>query len=370
MKKIYFYFVKVLYKLNAVRQKFIEIKKIKEKKRVFIQNKVSLTNEQKEQVNKFYLKHYGKKIMLNWHKNYYAISGKFDYKYFPESLYIPYFERLLNNPNYYKCLQDKNVTELFIKGLDYVKSIDYYAKCVNGLLTNDKGEIIDINQLSRILEGERCFIKSTVDSNSGKGCRVCHFINNKDQKTNENIVDIIKTFGNNYVIQHLVKNSSFLSKLNPTSLNTFRVITYILDNKVYHMPVLLRIGRYGKFLDNAHAGGIFIGIDDNGDLLEFAHSEFGGNYDRHPDTDVVFKGYCIPEVTSVIDVAHKLQTLFPQVGCINWDLTLDENNDVVLIETNMRCGSVWLPQMAHGKSAFGDNTERVLEIIRNNKELY
>ena len=36
----------------------------------------------------------------------------------------------------------------------------------------------------------------------------------------------------------------------------------------------------------------------------------------------------------------------------------------------MRCGSVWLPQMAHGKSAFGDNTERVLEIVRNNKELY
>ena len=360
----------LLNKLIVFRSKIKEIKKIKEKRRVEIQKRVTLTKEQEKQVNEFYLKHYGKKILLNWHKNYYAISGKFDYKYFPEVLFIPYFERLSNNPNYYKCLQDKNITEFLVRKLDFVKSIKYYAKCSNGLLTDSNDNIISLNNLLEIVEGKKVFIKHTVDSSSGRDCRVCYIKNGIDEKTDEKFEDIIKLYGKNYIIQSLLKNNEDLSNLNPSSLNTFRVITYILDNKVYHMPIILRIGRNGSFLDNAHAGGIFIGVSDEGYLLPKACSEFGELYEMHPDTKIKFDGYYIKKMPEIIDVAHKLQTLFPHVGCVNWDLTLDENNDVVLIEANMRYGSIWLSQMAHGKGCFGDNTERVLELVKQNKKFY
>lgn len=64
------------------------------------------------------------------------------------------------------------------------------------------------------------------------------------------------------------------------------------------------------------------------------------------------------------------QRLIPHVGCINWDLTLDKDENVVLIEGNMRYGSIWLVQMAHGVSAFEDNTARVLQLLKENKRLY
>ena len=286
-------------------------------------------------------------------------------------LYIPVFERLMNSPNYYNCLQDKNITELLVKGFDFVKPLDVYVRCSNGIVTDKNYNVISIEEAADILNTkDKIFIKPTVGTCSGIGCRICIPNNGFDKKTNEKIVDILKSYGKDFVVQNVLKNNESLNRLNPSSLNSFRIITYILDGKIYHMPISLKIGRADSYLDNAHAGGIFIGVDDNGNLLDFAHSELGGNYDKHPDNGIVFKGYKIDEVPKVLEVAHKLQALIPHVGCINWDLTVDENNNVVLIEANMRGGSIWHPQMANGKAAFGENTGRVLEIVRENKELY
>lgn len=370
MKKIYLC-MKIIFKnLKVFHQKRIEIKKINEKRRKQIYKNIIISKEDEKKTQGFYKKYYGKKISLKWHKEYYAISGKFDYKFFPELLFIPKFETLLNNPNYYKCFQDKNVTSLIAKGLDFIKPINVYAKCVNNLLTDSNDNIISINDLHGILEEKKVFIKPTVDSNSGRNCRVCHFINGVDKDSQESLVNIINSYGKNFVIQKLIKNSPSISKLNPSCLNTFRVITYILDGKIYHFPVILRLGRDGKIIDNAHAGGIFIGVEDDGTLLDFAITEFGGKFYKHPDTGVMFKDYKISNFNKILEAAYKMQTLVPQVRCVNWDFTLDENEEVVLIEANMKGGSIWLPQMAHGKGAFGDNTARVLEIIRANKELY
>ena len=231
--------------------------------------------------------------------------------------------------------------------------------------------MVDRNYCLNLLKNiDIFFIKPTINSCSGKGCRICEVDNDKDKLTGELFEHIFDSYGKDFIVQKITKNCKELAQLNPTSLNSFRVITYILDGKIYHMPISLKIGRSSGFLDNAHAGGIFIGINDDGYLLESAHTEFGENYKCHPDTNVCFKGYFIPGVPKIIDAAYRLQALFPHIGCINWDLTLDENGEVVLIEGNMRGGSIWHPQMANGKGAFGDNTERILEIVKKNKELY
>ena len=41
------------------------------------------------------------------------------------------------------------------------------------------------------------------------------------------------------------------------------------------MPLALRIGQGGSYLDNAHVGGMFIGVNDLGELNEEAFTEFG-----------------------------------------------------------------------------------------------
>lgn len=372
MFKAMFRLLKKMYKeIKCFYLKRHEVKKINQKNRKKIYSKVVLSRNQITQTQMFFKKHYGKKISLKWHKEYYAISGKFDYRFFPEYLYIPAYERLSNSPKYFECFQDKNVTSLFLKSVDFVKDVEVYIRCMNGVLYDSNFDIIKLDDAVKLLSDKKnFFIKLSVDSNSGRGCRICHILDGVDVDTGDKIIDILHSFGKNYIVQKIVVNSFKLKQLNPTSLNTFRVITYLLDGKIYHTPTILRIGRMGNFLDNAHAGGIFIGVDDSGNLLDTAFTEFGDRYDKHPDTQILFKGYCVEEFPRILEVAHKLQSLFPQVRIIHWDLTIDENNDIVLIEANMRGGGIWLPQMAHGKSPFGDNTARILEIIRKNKNLY
>lgn len=41
------------------------------------------------------------------------------------------------------------------------------------------------------------------------------------------------------------------------------------------MPLALRIGQGGSYLDNAHAGGMFIGVNDLGELNEEAFTSLG-----------------------------------------------------------------------------------------------
>ena len=199
---------------------------------------------------------------------------------------------------------------------------------------------------------------------------MCNFVNGIDKNSNKKILDILKEYGNDYVVQKKIKNCQELKKLNSSSVNTLRVITYILNGNIYHMPVILRIGRLNSNVDNAHAGGMFIGVTDDGFLLKTAHTEFAEKYDCHPDSKVVFEGYHIPQVLDVIEYAKKLHCLIPHVGCVNWDFTIDDNENIILLEANIKNGSIWLIQMAHGKSCFGDNTDKVLNLVRNNKILY
>lgn len=353
-------------KFHFIKMKRYELKKIREKKRVNIYKNIKLTKEQKHQIDAFFKENYGKKIPYFWHREYYAISGKFDYKFFPELLFIPGFERLVNDPNY-KCLTDKNLIDI-IGSNSGIKTPKVYVRCSNGILTDEYRNVLSIDQAYNIIKRiDKFFIKPSVNSNSGRGCKI---ILSESIKNAEDFKTILNDYKKDFVIQAIIKNSNDISKLNPTSLNTFRVITYILNGNIYHMPIILRIGRYGKIVDNAHQGGLFIGVTDDGKLLKNATTEFNEKYEVHPDTNIRFENYLINNIDKVISAAHKLQSVIPHIGCINWDFTLDDNDDVILIEANMRYGSIWLIQMAHGVSGFGENTAEALKLVRNNKKMF
>ena len=131
-----------------------------------------LTKEQKKQIDDFYKANYGKKIPYNWHKEYYAISGKFDYRYFPELLYILDFERIMNNPKYYDCLQDKNITNLLADKVG-IKNPRCYLRNINGLVLDVNYNEINIEDVyNEIKIKDRVFIKPTVESGSGKNCEI------------------------------------------------------------------------------------------------------------------------------------------------------------------------------------------------------
>lgn len=141
-------------------------------------------------------------------------------------------------------------------------------------------------------------------------------------------------------------------------------MTYIWKGEIIVAPIIMRIGQGGACVDNAHAGGMFIAIDNDGVLHEKAFTEFNKQFLTHPNSNVIFMGYKIENFDKVISAAKLLHGAISQIGCINWDFTIDKSGQPVLIEANFLGGGIWVFQMAHGCGVFGERTAEILKWIK------
>jgi len=177
---------------------------------------------------------------------------------------------------------------------------------------------------------------------------------------------IMDTYRKDFIVQQHVQQHESLSRLHASSVNTIRVTTYILEGRVYATPLFLRVGRGNNQVDNIGAGGISIGISDDGLLDEVGFSRKQDIYFQHPDSGVTFNGYHIPNVRKMIEVATKLHGRIPHTGIISWDVTLDSDGNIVVIEHNIKCPGITVMQY-HGKSVFGENTPKMIALCRKRK---
>ena len=130
----------------------------------------------------------------------------------------------------------------------------------------------------------------------------------------------------------------------------------------------MRIGQGGSVVDNAHAGGMLIGISYDGVLKKTAFTEFRVRFDKHPDTGVIFENYRISGFKKVLAATQTMHARTPQIGVIIWDFKLDENECPVLIEINSALvGSMWMTLMANGVGPFGEKLYGILCWIHDMK---
>ena len=351
--------------LLAGRAHKAEIAKFRDPKRVAILEQVKLTDGQKRAIDDFYVENYGKKISYTWHRHNLAISGNFDARFFPELLFIPEFERYMNQPSEYATVfEDKNLLYLFADKAG--------VRTTRSLLTRTAGIYRDAN-MKELTEREaldfagnvgKCFAKPTVGTCSGQGCGAYDFDDGADRGPGLEIKTLLDELGTDFSIQEPITCHRSISALHPESVNTLRVMTYRWRDELRVLPMLMRIGCGKSAVDNAHAGGVFIGVSDQGLLAPSALTEFNERFTKHPDTGVVFDGSRIFGAETVIGAAKRMHATMPQVGIVSWDFTVDEDGEPLVIEANIRGGSIWLPQMANGVPGFGDATADILRWLR------
>ncbi len=351
---------------NAVH---VENKKINEKRRKPIIDSYPLTKEQKKEIDEYYLKYYGKKVPYKWHQEYAAFTKKFDVTYLPEILFIPKINPALNNRVQSVTFEDKTLLPLVINNLDYVRTPKIIASQTEKFNLRYGNEFIKFEDLiSKLSDIGLCFIKPARDTCSGFGCQVLDIHNGINLKTNERLEDILKQYRGNFLIEEIVTNAKEIKALHPQSLNTFRIMTYVVNNEVKVCAPCMRIGMGENNVDNAHAGGIFIGVDlvgEDGVLKDTAYTEFNTQYKIHPDSKVEFNGYVIPHFKRVIDSAIRLhKEKYFNMGLIGYDIVLDENYMPTVIEVNLNAPSPWLHQMVSGKGLFSEDTKYMLDMIR------
>ena len=356
-------------KIHPFLMKIRYNKEIKDKQHKKITQNYILSKKEKDQVDKYFLENYGKKVGYEYHQMYSVFHEGFKEYYIPEYVYRADFEPLMNPTLHRKVLGDKNLLGLLCRDIDRARIPKTYASCSMGRYQNEKKEFLSkeafIDYISNIGE----FIcKPTIDSGSGRNVRLYNLEKGIDKKTGKSAKEIVEEYGKNFVIQEKIESHDVLKTLYPNSINTFRVISYIFENKIYHCPIALRMGSGGSYLDNANAGGLFAYVSDDGDLGEYAFFEKENKkFKAHPDTNVTFLGYNIPQTKDIIRVSEEIHRSLPQLGTISFDFSIDKDSNIVIIEINLDGAGLQIPQIATDQPVFGENTSKILQWIKNQK---
>lgn len=213
---------------------------------------------------------------------------------------------------------------------------------------SDSQVLLDIfKKLFEITKLESIFLKP-VDGLQGKGCYRIDISTLSDKIMLAEIYKSIQLY--DYIIQETVLQHPILNKINPYSINTIRMDTFIKDdNSVEVLSGLMRFGRKGSVVDNASSGGFFIPLDlKQGKLKKYGMRflNLGNKYIYyHPDTKIKLEGYEIPYVKEAIELAKKAAILLGD-RLVGWDIAITPSGPL-LIEGN-RCYDIGMQEMAYG----------------------
>lgn len=294
----------------------------------------------------------------------------------PEDISATIIQPLLNPIEYRPYYQDKNMFDKIlspeIMPVTLLRGMHGKSFDVKYRSTEDVKSII--SKICR--EEERIFIKPSVNSSSGDAVigfnraddGLLHSL--KDGTVfDENWLNNYKKDNPNYILQRGLKQHKDVAFYNTSSINTIRVVTYrsVTDEKSHFLRAVIRIGKRGAFVDNAHAGGVFVGIDCNGILGKYACDQYGNRYDSFNGID--FNGTChfIPHFEQIIQFAEKVASQIHHARLVAQDICLQDNGEPCLIEFNLRAFAPWVFQFVSG-SVFGKYTDEIINYCVQNRK--
>lgn len=292
------------------------------------------------------------------------VIDKFDSNYLPASYYSPIVEDTLNPIRFKYNLSHKGLSELFYR--EIVKFPYSVLRSFNGIYFDRLYRPLTPNEASKILLshlGEPLLYKPALGTCQGKGIIILNDNNITDLADDIKLEKTNKLF-DDFIIQEFVPQSPATKEFNPTSLNCMRITTLNLNGEISICSRAIKFGPKDSLVDNIGTGkrGVAVGLTPNGTLMDFGFYGNGEKTSSH--NGIVFGGMKIPNFEGVINKAKELHSVNTGCKLIGWDLAVDSNGDVVLIEGNTVCPSISFEQMATGP-IFGNRTEEVIDYIAN-----
>lgn len=173
--------------------------------------------------------------------------------------------------------------------------------------------------------------------NSGEQGNGVLKIKAEDEKAVVNLIEAIKK--QPYVVEGAIVNTPEIARLNPSSVNTVRVVTLTdKQGKPSIFSVVLRVGAPGSIVDNWGSGGVGYHFNlETGICDQYGKDKKNRKYIFHPGSKVQMIGYKLPHFEELKDYVLKLAALVPEDIYIGWDVAITPDG-FDLVEMNCPAG--------------------------------
>ena len=318
-----------------------------------------LTKREVRQVRAFYAPY---KVSTLTHRQVKAAVGDFHPAYIPGEMYFAYIDPYLNSRAKAVGLESKALCDRLFPGISQPKNLAYR---INGYWLSADYQPLTFDEVLALANAEEAvFFKKSDDSYGGRGVvRVSHTVNSSLADALARAAEEMK---GDLVLQMPIHQHSALARFNSSSLNTYRITTYLTpEGKVYVCTAVFRTGVGDTPVDNFCAGGVMIGIDGHGRLTDKGYMESGEIVTKHPQTEIRFEGYALPHFKRAVALAKRAHPMLPMFRLISWDFAIEENGTPVLVEANLTAGGIEGQQICNGPF-FRNMTRKVfLEAVKD-----
>ena len=284
-------------------------------------------------------------------KHYYGFNAE----YVPMSYAFPWVLRVLTRVDYARVFVNKCMTYNYFFNVGQPRLI---GRVVNGCYFLGK-TLVDKQQFLEGISTSSCDMIAKLSAGSCGG-RSIQFISS--HSTRDEIMSVVDSYSGDFLIQERVKQHPFSAQFNPSSLNTFRITTLLLNGRFSLLTAMIRFGHPGSVVDNLGAGGGCVGVNDDGTLMKLGFNNLC--YQIHEWNGVKFEGLTVPSFDALIETCRKAHYDIPMCALVGWDVALLEDGTSVLIEANLDMPGVFFEQMANARPLFRDRFSEVMAYVR------
>lgn len=189
------------------------------------------------------------------------------------------------------------------------------------------GETATEAELAEFLRGQEAIFAKINHGDCGRGVEKLYA---KDFDSPAAMLAYIRAHGL-VVLEHVLPQHEDMARLHPSSVNTMRILTDLVDGQVHIAYITVKMGRGGGVCDNSGQGGILCRVDpQSGKIISPATDDYFNVYEKHPDTGIVLQGYQLPMVDRAVAMAKEAALVFPQVGHVGWDMAITPTGPAII----------------------------------------
>lgn len=291
----------------------------------------------------------------------------FDARFLTHNNYLPIIARLLNDYRYTKIFDNKAL-------LGYIKTTvirfpECYVRCISKNYYDNGMRQISIDDAVEICSFQsELFLKPSLETSGGKGAKLLSLQNIKIDERRSIIRKELEERGNDFVVQECIRQHPVMAQFNPSSVNTLRITTLMLNGRFSICSIVLRCGKFGSIVDNWGAGGLIINVEPNGQLNSIAHDINLNEYSSNGNC--VFSKCEVPQIPKILKLVEKCHSEdFAICKFIGWDIAIDHNGDPVILELNSSQPGVIGEQLVAGP-IFGERTQEVIDYCKSKEFSY